>query len=516
VPGAEDLKLVAGSVVAGERPCVVDPPGPFLLVLFGATGDLTRRKIMPALYRLFHAGHLPEAFAVVGAGRSQVTDAAFRKAMREAAEAALPGFFLPEAWREFAPRLSYRRVEYDEAASFARLRRGLAATEKKFGTGGNRVFYLAVPPAAYEGVVEGLGGAGLLREQGGGFAHVVIEKPFGRDLASAERLGASIARWAEERQVFRMDHYLAKETVQNILMFRFANSIFEPLWNRRYIDSVEITATETLGVEHRAGYYEGAGVLRDMFQNHIFQLLALTAMEPPSVFEAERVRDEKVKVFRSVRPIGEDSFAGAVVVGQYGRGTVEGREVPAYREDRGVSPESVTATYAAMRVYIDNWRWNGVPFFLRSGKRLAARKARIVVRFRSVPHLMFQKSMDEEIDPNLLVLRVQPDEGVDLHFQTKTPGSRVCLSPVAMDFSYPKVFLQDAYARALLDCVKGDRMLFVRSDGVRETWRLLDPVIERVEREARAKGIAVYEAGTDGPAAARALIARSGHTWHAL
>jgi glucose-6-phosphate 1-dehydrogenase len=367
----------------------------------------------------------------------------------------------------------------------------------------------------YETVVTNLGESGLSREERG-FSHVVIEKPFGRDLDSAIKLNNTIRRSFREKQVYRMDHYLAKETVQNILMFRFANSIFEPIWNRSYIEHVQITAAEQLGVEHRAGYYEHSGVMRDMFQNHIFQLLALTAMEPPSVFEADRVRDEKVKVFRSIRPFPLERVDEYVVAGQYAAGSIEGTEVPAYRDEPGVSPESITPTYAAMKVFIDNWRWNGVPFYLRSGKRLKKRKAGISIHFRAVPHLMFAKEMEEKIEPNTLVLRVQPDEGVHLRFQTKLPGSKVCLNPVDMDFTYPKVFILEAYERVLLDCMQGDQMLFVREDGVNQTWAILTPVIEKLEADREGRGLAFYPSGSEGPEGAARLIERDGRKWRTM
>ena len=313
-----------------------------------------------------------------------------------------------------------------------------------------------------------------------------------------------------------MDHYLAKETVQNILMFRFANSIFEPLWDRKYIDHIQITVAETLGVEHRAGYYEKAGVLRDMFQNHLFQLLALTAMEPPSVFEAERVRDEKAKVLRSIRPFPLDRLDDSVVIGQYGEGKVDGVKVSGYRDEPDVMPDSVTPTFAALKVLIDNWRWNGVPFYLRSGKRLSGKKAEISVHFKTVPHLMFAGKISESIEPNALVIRIQPDEGISLYFQAKTPGSRLCLSPVLMDFSYQKVFSLNDYERVLLDCMQGDQMLFVRGDGVEEAWALLSPLLEKLESITYPKNFPNYEAGSSGPDAAAELLKKDGRSWRAI
>ena len=344
----------------------------------------------------------------------------------------------------------------------------------------------------------------------------MIEKPFGRDLDSARHLNQVLHEHFQERQVYRIDHYLAKETVQNILMFRFANSIFEPLWNRRYIDHVQITAAETLGVEHRAGYYEQSGVLRDMFQNHMFQLLAIIAMEPPPAFEAEMIHDEKVKVFRSIRSFQLDRLNEQVVIGQYDKGMALGSQVIAYREEEGISAQSITPTFAAMRVFIDNWRWDGVPFYLRSGKRLAGRKTEIAIHYKRVPHSMFPGTVGGPIDPNTLVLRVQPDEGMGLTYQTKMPGSKVCLNPVVMDYSYPPGVQLDAYEWVLLDCMLGDHMLFTRQDGVEQMWSVLTPVIEQLETKLSAKDIPQYAAGSAGPAEAMQLIEKDNRAWSPL
>ena len=433
--------------------CDVEVPGPCGLIIFGASGDLTKRKIVPSLYRLHHHRLLPAAFFLLGTSRTQMSDDQFREAMAAAVKSSLPTEFDESSWRDFAARLSYSPVEYSLSESYAKsLTEKILALESEHQTQGNRIFYLAIPPTLYESVIVNLSGIGPALGKRGD-THVVIEKPFGRDLTSARKLNALLHNSFEENQIYRIDHYLAMETVQNILMFRFANSIFEPLWNRRYIDHVQITASETLGVEHRAGYYEEAGVIRDMIQNHLFQLLVLTAMEPPAAFEAESVRDERIKVLRSIRPFSIDRLSDQVVIGQYGRGEVNQNPVPAYREEPGVSRESITPTFAAMRVWIDNWRWNGVPFYLRSGKRLSVQKTEVSVRFKSVPHLMFSKALNEPIDPNTLVLRVHPGEGMNLLIQTKRPGSKVCLKPVEFDFSYQKELLLDAYEWVLLDCM---------------------------------------------------------------
>ncbi len=399
--------------------------------------------------------------------------------------------------------------------SFRQLPSRLGPLEKKFGTCGNRIFYMAIPPSVYETVIRHLGTSGLSSEENG-YSRIVVEKPFGYDISSSRHLNSVITESFTEAQTFRMDHYLAKENVQNILMFRFANSIFEPLWNRRYIDHVEITISETLGVEHRADYYEGAGVLRDMFQNHILQLLSLTAMEPPAIFTADRVREEKAKVLRSIRPIPLDKLDEYVALGQYGAGTVEGKEVPAYKDEPGVDKKSKTATYGAMKLYIDNWRWSGVPFYMRSGKRLSASKAEIAITYKTVPHLMFSHLLPDRIDPSNLVLRVQPDEGISLQFQTKMPESRACLQPVLMDFTYEKIYLLDAYERVLLDTMTGDQMLFVSGEIEELTWGLLTPVIERLDGMKGRLNFPNYAAGSSGPKEAEELMSRDGRQWRGL
>jgi glucose-6-phosphate 1-dehydrogenase len=497
-----------------ERKCIIDVPGPVLLVVFGASGDLTKRKIIPSLYRLSANALLPEHFAVLGVARTSVGNDGFRNGMRETARSAFPNEFSECQWERFSERLFYEHIEYSDVSSYRSLRERIGMLEKKFHTTGNRIYYLALPPPAYETVIQGLGASGLSTEDTG-YAHVVIEKPFGHDLESARSLNAVLRQSFQERQIFRMDHYLAKETVQNILMFRFANSIFEPLWNRRYVDHIQITMSEMLGVEHRAGYYEKAGVIRDMFQNHLFQLLALTAMEPPSLFEADRVNDEKVKVFRSIRTYDLERIDESVAVGQYGRGSINGKEVPAYREEPDIETDSKTFTYAALRVSVDNWRWNGVPFYLRSGKRLGQQKAEISIHFKAVPHLMFGRNI-EYIEPNVLALRVQPDEGISLFFQTKTPGSKICLDPVVMDFTYSGAFSLSAYERVLLDCMSGDQMLFVREDSLMQTWALLTPLIEKLECEAKSMQFPNYASGTSGPKKADMLIERDGRRWLSL
>jgi glucose-6-phosphate 1-dehydrogenase len=496
--------------------CAVNIPDPCSLVIFGASGDLTRRKIVPALYRLHQNRLLPENFFVLGTSRTEMSADQFREKMFSAVKGTFPKEIDDSSWKEFATRLYYSPIDYGAPASYSQLfQEILPQMEKKHQTGGNRICYLAIPPTLYESVILNLGPIGHSRETEG-YSHVVIEKPFGRDLDSARRLNGILRSSFEENQVFRIDHYLALETVQNMLMFRFANSIFEPLWNRRYIDHIQITAAETIGIEQRAGYYEEAGVLRDMFQNHIFQLLSLSAMEPPVTFGAEPIRDEKVKVFHSIRPFSLTELNDAVVIGQYGRGEIDGQKVSGYREEAGVSETSTTPTFAAMKVLIDNWRWNGVPFYLRSGKRLSKRKTEISVHFKPVPHLMFSNTLNERIEPNTLVLRVHPDEGMNLILQTKNPGCEVCLSPISMDFSYQRDVLMDAYEWVLLNCMSDDQLLFVREDGVEQTWALLTPVIEKLETTTPVDQFPNYAAGSSGPEEAAWLIEKDGRTWRPL
>lgn len=495
--------------------CAIDIPGPCCITIFGASGDLAKRKLVPSLYRLHKNRMLPDNFFILGVGRTEIGSDIFRESMQSGVKGAFPRDYDDSAWESFASRLYYSPVDYSAADSYDSLKGRLERLEDEYKTEGNRIFYLAIPPTQFKSVISNLGKTGLSGEEKG-YTHVIIEKPFGRDLESAQELNRFTRQYFKERQVFRIDHYLAKETVQNILMFRFANSIFEPLWSRRYIDSVQITATETLGVEKRAGYYEDAGVVRDMFQNHMLQLLALTAMEPPVAFDDEWVTMEKLKVFRSIRPFPLGRLDEHLVVAQYGRGVIEGEEVRGYREEQGVSPGSITPTYAAMRVFIDNWRWNGVPFYLRSGKRLSKKTTEIAVRFRAVPHLMFSKIMKEDIEPNALVFRLQPDEGISLTFQTKRVNSKMCLNPVAMEFLYRKDLLLDAYEWALLDCMFGDQTLYWSQEGVEATWSLLTPVLKMLDATLSPGKIPIYTSGSDGPEEASLLLKRDDRMWRGL
>lgn len=509
----------APAVVQGFPEPAGDAPGPGLIegsldpaamVIFGASGDLTGRKLVPALYSLFCHGGLPEPFVILGCARSRFSDDAWRQKMRRAV-AGHGGLDLT-AWDRFAARLFYQPLVYDQPGTYRELRRRLQELEDGHGTGGNRVFNLAIPPGLYSEVVTLIGRAGMSAEGPGGspWRRLVVEKPFGRDLASARELSQAIAASFQEHQVFRIDHYLAKETVQNVLMLRFANAIFEPIWNRNYIDQVTIIAAESLGVEHRAGYYERAGVLRDMFQNHMMQLLALAAMEPPPRYGAEPVRDEKTKLFRSLRPYPATNAGDYLVLGQYTAGLVDGRPVAAYRDEPGVDPASLTPTFALLKVMVDNWRWQGVPFFLVSGKRLARKVTRMLIQFKEVPHCFFREVLGEHITANRLVLGIQPDETISLTIQTKSPGARLGLRSVKMVFDYNADYsgpMLGAYEKALLNCMQGDQMLFWRQDGLELTWGLLDPVLHACERcQDRDQQLQPYAAGSWGPEAARRLL----------
>jgi len=482
-------------------------PEPCTIIIFGASGDLTARKLLPALFNLFGSDSLPKPFSIVGCSRTPLTDEDFRA--RLAAACVEAGETQSSRWREFAANLHYHPVSYDAQPTYIELAAFLKDLDRQKHTQGNRIFYLAVPPALYPVIAEQIGRAGLADEEAedSGWSRMVVEKPFGRDLETAKELDRTLHLHFLERQIFRIDHYLAKEKVQNILMLRFANILFEPLWNRNHIEYIGVIAAEKIGVEHRAGYYEQAGVIRDMFQNHLMQLLALTAMEPPSLFAADRVQDEKVKIFRSLKPNSAETLAANMILGQYGPGAIDGRDVPGYRQEADVSPTSTTPTFALLRLFIDNWRWRDVPFYLASGKRLQRKVTQIVVQFKQVPHSMFREVLDENIIANRLVLGIFPQEKISLTFQTKVPGARACLRSVTMDFEYAHNFsgpALGAYEKVLIDCMQGDHMLFWRQDGVELTWSFLTPIL--VECETcfdMGKYLHHYASGGWGPAAAQ-------------
>ena len=490
--------------------CLIERnPDPCMIVIVGASGDLTARKIVPALFNLYLNDSLPDPFLVVGCARTKLSNQEFRDKMENALLSA--NMLNNSKWQDFSKSLYYHTIDYGKLSSFKALAGSLRKLDIKHGTRGNRVFYLAIPPSLYKSTAQMFGKAGLSTEDENrnGWARIVVEKPFGRDLDTAIDLDRSLHEHFQEHQIFRIDHYLAKETVQNILMFRFANAIFEPIWNRRYINHVSITAAETLGVEHRAGYYEQAGVLRDMFQNHMMQLLALTAMDPPSLFEADRVRDEKVKVYRTIRPFPTANLKDYLILGQYSAGTIDGKRVPAYRDEANINPESLTPTFAMIKVFLDNWRWQGVPFYLTSGKRLAKKLTEVVIQFKEVPHSMFRQTLGEQITPNQLILGIHPDERISLTFQTKNPGAKVCLRSVTMDFNYHQDYtgpVLDAYEKVLLDCISGDHMLFWRQDGVELCWSFLTPILKECETcDDRSKLLLPYESGSWGPEAVKEL-----------
>ncbi len=485
-------------------------PEPLALVIFGASGDLAHRKILPALAQLVERGSLNDQFALVGVARSDWTDEEFREMCRKLAPPSSNG-----AWNRLVDRFRYVAGDYGDDATFGRLAEILDGFDAESGTAGNRVYYLATIPALFGAVAGSLAKHGCNRPApGGDFARLVVEKPFGSDLASAKDLDASLHEAFREDQIFRIDHYMGKETVQNVLALRFANSIFEPIWNRRYVDHVQVTVAESLGVEHRGGFYETAGALRDIVQNHVMQVLSLTLMEPPSSMDADGIRDEKVKLLRSVLIPDTDEAVNNVVRGQYQRGTLHGEDVPGYREEDGVSPSSQTETYVAMHLLVDNWRWAGVPIYVRTGKRLADRATEVSMVFQRPPHLPFAGKLARDLRPDTLTLRIQPDEGIALSFGAKVPGPAFRVRSVAMDFSYAEAFpggTADAYERLLLDAMSGDATLFIRSDEVDQAWEIVAPI-----QQAFLEGeppLAHYRAGGWGPIEADRLIEGGGRQW---
>jgi len=501
---------------AGRRhvDAAAKPQQPVVVVIVGGGGDLTWRMLVPALYNLFLDGWLPDRFAIIGADRKPMDDDAYRQHLRQGVdEFSRRGRANDADWHAFAQRVGFLSMDFTSASASETLTQRLDAADTALGGEAIRVFYLAVPPNVVATIVARLGPA---LAHGVDRVRIVVEKPFGRDLASAQALTKTLTRVFAERQIYRIDHYLGKETVQNILAFRFANSLFEPIWNRRYIDHVQITVAEDVGVEHRGGYYETAGALRDMVQNHLLQLLCLIAMEPPLSFNADEIRNKKVDVLRAIRPIDPARVGEVAVRGQYGPGVTAAGPVPGYREEPDVAPDSTTETFAAVKFFVDNWRWEHIPFYLRTGKRLPAKASEISIQFHPAPHQMFPPSAMEHWQPNRLAIRVQPSEGILLRFQAKHPGPIMHLDPVDMLFSYAGAFrvpsLPEAYETLLLDVIRGDATLFMRDDQVDAAWSVVMPILDAWTAE-RPTDFPNYAAGTWGPEAADQLLARDGRRW---
>jgi len=491
-----------------------DVAEPCTVILFGASGDLAKRKVIPAMYDLASHNSLGARYAILGFARTAMTDEVFRTTAGEAAKSISEvGPIDPKQWTDFASNLYYQSGDYGNPEAYAQLAKRLTEIETAKNLGNNRLFYLSTPPEVYKDIIEQLGRAGLAKPCSGNcWARIIVEKPFGRDLTSAKELNKVVLNVFEEKQVYRIDHYLGKDTVQNLLVLRFSNGIFEPLWNRNYVDHVQITAAETLGVERRGGFYETTGALRDMIQSHVLQLTSLVAVEPPASFDANAVRNEKLKVLQSIRPFDLEMVAHSVVRGQYAPGQVGGKPAPGYRQEPGVNPESKTETFVSARLLIENWRWAGVPFYLRTGKRLAKRSTEIVIEFRKAPHIMFR---ERKIEPNRLVLNIQPDEGICVSFGAKRPGTEMSIGSVNMKFNYQDGFgdaTRSAYATLVNDCLRGDATLFDRGDNVEAAWALVEPILD-VWSAARTVTVPQYASGSWGPHESEILLERDGRKW---
>ena len=516
MPYAPEHDEVPNPLRAGLR--AESAPEPCVVVVFGASGDLAHRKLLPALYNLAAAAHLPAALGLVGVSKSEYAHEEFQKDMHDAvARFSRTKPIDEEVWQDFAAGMRYVAGSFDDPQTFAKLKAQLEELDHTRATRGNRLFYFATPPSTYPLLLKQLKAAGLISALlDPSFTRIVIEKPFGRDLASARALNRTALDVADERQIFRIDHYLGKETVQNLLVFRFGNSIFEPIWNRRYIDHIEITAGEELGIEARGRYYEEAGILRDMIQNHVLQLVCLTAMEPPVAFDADAVRDEKIKVLRAIQTMDSpEQVARNVVLGQYTAGSVAGADVPGYQDEKDVASGSRTPTFAALKFNINSWRWDGVPFYLRASKRMPKRATEIAVFFKALPHSLFGSGATQ---PNVLVVRVQPQEGIALRFNAKVPGERYRPRTVSMDFRYGQAFgntSPEAYERLLLDALRGDQTLFTRKDEVEAAWKIVGNILKVTEDPATPAPFS-YEAGTWGPKESDALLAHDGRAWRRL
>ena len=508
-------KQSAAIEVEPEKKSSISPADPCTIVIFGASGDLSRRKLIPALYSLAAQNCLARRFAIIGFARTPLTDEAFQQsAIDSVKKFADAGTAKDDLCKEFANALAYVSGEYHHPEAFQKLKRRLEELDSAHKLNGNRLFYLATPPDIYPVIIEQLDKSGLAKHPNGkSWVRIIIEKPYGRDLASAQKLNQAVLKVFDEPQVYRIDHYLGKDTVQNLLVLRFGNGIFEPLWNRNYVDHVQITAAETLGVEQRAAFYETAGATRDMIQSHMLQLTSLVSMEPPAAFDATAVRNEKIKVLQSIRPFTEESIKTDIVRGQYGPGSLPGNSalLAGYRDEPGVKKDSTTETFVTAKIQIDNWRWAGVPFYLRTGKRLPSRVSEIAIQFRRAPHLVFR---EQDLSSNTLVLNIQPDEGISISFHAKFPGQEMKLKTVTMDFSYQKEFgggERSAYATLINDCMRGDATLFDRADGVEAAWALVNPILEYFE--THKPEFPNYAAGTWGPKEADELLERDGRHW---
>jgi glucose-6-phosphate 1-dehydrogenase len=494
------------------------PAPPCALVIFGASGDLTKRLLVPALYNLRRARLLSEAFAVIGVAHGAKDDETFRGELGAGLGEFENHKVMQGDWTWLAQRISYHTGEFDDPAVYEELKQLLAKADETRGTAGNYLFYLATPPQAFAVIVRQLGKAGLLREEDGHWRRVVVEKPFGTDFRSAKALNHDLLDVLAESQIYRIDHYLGKETVQNIMVLRFANGIFEPLWNRDHIDHIQITVAETVGVERRGKFYEATGALRDMVPNHLFQLLTLVAMEPPTCFDAEAVRSEKAKVLDAIHGFGPQDARRNVVRGQYGAGTIGGKAVEPYRKAPNVAPASTTETYVALKLMIDNWRWAGIPWYMRTGKALGRRRTEIVIQFKQAPLALFRDTPVERLTPNDLVLHIQPEEGVTLRFGAKTPGPRVHIGDVEMKFAYEDYFdgaPSTGYETLIYDCMMGDATLFNRADAVEAGWRVVQPVLDAWAEDSLSE-LPIYPAGSSGPQEAEALLTRDGRHWRGL